>query len=59
MFLTFLSLTACEIPQLGEERDCDERTLYYRDQDEDGWGGSEVKLACSPEDGWVLEGWVG
>jgi len=54
----FAALSACSLSGLKPEdaapRDCETRTVYYRDADGDGFGNElEVAFACSAEAGWV------
>lgn len=54
--LPLLLLTGCEVYSFGPEeiRDCDERALYWPDEDGDGVGDAgQVYVGCEPPEGWV------
>jgi hypothetical protein len=43
--------------KVTDDRDCDERTIYYQDSDGDTFGADDHrKLACSSGAGWSTQG---
>ncbi len=55
LLLANLALPACQLPELPDPRNCQERQAYYPDEDGDGIGEpTQVFIGCAPPDGWVL-----
>jgi hypothetical protein len=60
MALALFGLSACQgwgDREVPDQRDCDERTVYYRDSDGDTFGTDDhMMLACIGASGWSKKG---
>lgn len=53
--LMMIGTSACSVnmPEQPDPRDCDERGLFFRDSDGDGFGADDAqRLACEADEGW-------